>query len=299
MEWLNYHHLRYFWFVVREGTIAAACKRLHVAQPTVSAQLRALERAVGERLFKRSGRSLILTDTGRMVYRYADDIFALGDELLDTINGRPSGSPLRFSVGVADVLPKLVAFRLLQPVLELPEKVQLVCYEGGAGELFAKLALHELDMALSDSPVGPEARIKAFSHLLGECGVSILGTAEMVGKYHRGFPKSLDGAPMLLPTESTSLRRAMEEWFEAQDVRVAIAAEFADRALLKEFGQAGVGLLAAPTIIEQDVERQYRLKVVGRLDAVRERYYAISGERRVKHPAVAAIAKAARERVFV
>ena len=298
MEWLNYHHLHYFWVVAKEGTIAAACEKLHLAQPTISAQLRALENAIGDKLFKRVGRNLVLTDTGRMVYRYADDIFSLGGELLDTLRGRPTGNPLRFSVGVADVLPKLVAYRLLEPALKLPETIQLVCRESTPAELLAQLAIHELDLVLSDSPIGPDIRVRAFNHLLGECGVSIFGTKELATAYRRRFPRSLDGAPFLLPPDNTSLRRSLEQWFDSQGVRPSAVAEFDDSALLKVFGQAGAGLFAAPDVIEKEVRRQYGVRVIGRLESVRERFYAISVERKVKHPAVVAIAQAAREKLF-
>lgn len=298
MEWLNYHHLLYFWVVAKEGTIAAACKELNLAQPTISAQLRALERSLGEKLFTRVGRNLALTETGHIVYRYADEIFSLGRDLLDTIQGRPTGRPLRFNVGVADVLPKLVAYRLLEPALHLPEQVQLVCYEGSPPELLTKLAVYELDLVLSDSPIGPDVRVRAFNHLLGECGVSIFGTKNLATKYRRRFPKSLDGAPLILPTANTALRRAMEHWFDSEDIRPSVVGEFEDSALLKVFGQSGVGLFAAPTVIEKEVQRQYNVKVVGRLESVRERFYAISVEKKVKHPAVLAIANEARRKLF-
>ena len=298
MEWLNYHHLHYFWVVAKEGTIAAACGKLHVAQPTISAQLRTLENSLGEKLFKRVGRNLILTETGHTVFRYADDIFSLGGELMDTLKGRPTGSPMRFSVGVADVLPKLVAYRLLEPAVNLPESIQLVCHEGNPVELLARLAIHELDLVLSDSPIGPGVRVRAFNHMLGECGVSIFGTKELATAYRRRFPGSLDGAPILLPPDNTSLRRSLEQWFDSEGVRPSMEAEFDDGALLKVFGQAGAGVFAAPTVIEKEIQRQYGVRVVGRLESVRERFYAISVERKVKHPAVVAIADAAREKLF-
>ncbi len=298
MQWLNYHHLLYFWVVAKEGTIAAACKELHLAQPTISAQLRVLERSLGEKLFTRVGRNLALTETGRVVYRYADEIFSLGRDLLDTVQGRATGRPLRFNVGVADVLPKLVAYRLLEPALHLPEQVQLVCHEGSPPELLTRLAVYELDLVLSDSPIGSDVKVRAFNHLLGECGVTIFGTKELAAKYRQRFPKSLDGAPFIIPTANTALQRAMGRWFDSQDIRPSVLGEFEDSALLKVFGQAGVGLFAAPTVIEKEVQRQYSVRVVGRLESVRERFYAISVERKVKHPAVVAIADAARRKLF-
>jgi LysR family transcriptional activator of nhaA len=298
MEWLNYHHLLYFWVVAKEGTIAAACEKLMLAQPTISAQIRALEKALGEKLFRRSGRYLVLTETGRVVYQYADEIFSLGRELIDTLKGRPTGSPVRFNVGVADVLPKLVAYQLLKPAMSLPERVRLICYESTQAELLAKLAIHELDLVLSDRPIGPDVQVRAFSHLLGECGVSIFGTKDLADSYRRRFPASLDGAPFLLPTSTTALRRELEHWFDAQDIRPVVVGEFDDSALLKVFGQAGAGLFAAPDVIEKEVRRQYGMRVIGRVESVTERFYAISVERKVKHPAVVAIADAAREKLF-
>ncbi len=298
MQWLNYHHLLYFWVVAKEGTIAAACKELNLAQPTISAQLRALERSLGEKLFVRVGRNLALTGTGRVVYRYADEIFSLGRDLLDTIQGRPTGRPLRFNVGVADVLPKLVAYRLLEPALHLPEQVQLVCHDGSPPELLARLAVYELDLVLSDAPIGPDVKVRAFNHLLGECSVSIFGTKELATKYRQRFPKSLDGAPFIIPTGNTALRRALEHWFDAEDIRPSVFGEFEDSALLKVFGQAGDGVFAAPTVIEKEIRRQYGVTVVGRLESVRERFYAISVEKKVKHPAVLAIANEARQKLF-
>ena len=298
MEWLNYHHLLYFWVVAKEGTIAAACKELHLAQPTISAQLRTLERSLGEKLFTRVGRNLALTETGHVVFRYADEIFSLGRDLLDTVKGRPTGRPLRFNVGVADVLPKLVAYRLLEPALHLPEQVQLVCHQGSPPELLTRLAIYELDLVLSDSPIGPDVKVRAFNHLLGECGVSIFGTTDLATKYRRRFPKSLDGAPFIIPTANTALRRTLEHWFDSEDIRPSVFGEFEDSALLKVFGQAGLGLFAAPTVIEKEVRRQYGVRVVGRLASVRERFYAISVEKKVKHPAVLAIADEARQKFF-
>lgn len=298
MDWLNYHHLLYFWVVATEGTIAAACKKLMLAQPTISAQIRALENALGEKLFRRVGRYLTLTDTGQVVYRYADEIFSLGRELTDVLKGRPTGSPVRFNVGVADVLPKLVAYRLLEPALNLSEAVRLVCYESTQAELLAKLAIHELDLVLSDSPIGPDVRVRAFNHLLGECGIAIFGSEELATAHRRRFPRSLDGAPFLMPTGNTSLRRSLDFWFDSEDIRPSIVGEFDDSALLKVFGQAGTGLFAAHDVIEKEVRRQYGVRIIGRLESVRERFYAISVERKVKHPAVVAIADAAREKLF-
>lgn len=298
MEWLNYHHLLYFWVVAKEGTIAAACEKLMLAQPTISGQIRELENALGQKLFRRRGRCLALTDAGRVVYRYADEIFPLGRELIDTMKGRPTGSPVRFNVGVADVLPKLVAYRLLEPALDLPERVRLVCYESTQPELLARLAIHDLDLILSDSPVSPDHQVRAYSHLLGECGVSLFGTQELADSYRRRFPRSLDGAPFFLPTSTTVLRRDLDQWFESEDIRPVVLGEFDDSALLKAFGEARSGLFPAPDVVENEIRQHFAVRVVGRIESLRMRFYAITVERKVKHPAVVAIVESARQKLF-
>jgi LysR family transcriptional activator of nhaA len=298
MEWLNYHHLLYFWVVAREGSISKATKLLRLAQPTISGQIRTLEDQLGEKLFQRQGRNLVLTEMGRVVYRYAGEIFTLGNELLDVVKGRPTGRPVRFVVGLAGAVPKLVAHRLLEPALRLPESIRIVCQEDRSDRLLAELSVHALDLVISDAPIGPHVNVRAFNHLLGECGVTFFGTPELAKAHRRRFPQSLDGAPILIPTEGTSLRRALESWFEREGVRPDIVAEFEDSALLKVFGQAGRGLFAGPTAIEREICGQYEVRVVGRSDAVRERFYAISMERKLKHPAVLAITEAARSTLF-
>jgi LysR family transcriptional activator of nhaA len=298
MEWLNYHHLLYFWTIARAGSVSAAADELRLAQQTISGQLRVFEDHLGEKLFHRTGRRLTLTETGRVAFRYADEIFGLGRELMDTLKGRPTGRPVRLTVGVADALPKLVAYRLLQPALRLPEPISLVCREDRADRLLAELAVHALDLVLSDAPIGPITKVRAFNHLLGECGVTFFGTAELVRAHHRRFPGSLDGAPLLLPTDNTALRRSLDQWFDTQRIRPLIVSEFEDSALLKVFGQQGGGIFAGPSAIEREIQRQYGVRVVGRTDAVRERFYAISVERRLNNPAVIAICAAAREKLF-
>ncbi|MFO0691725.1 MAG: transcriptional activator NhaR [Myxococcota bacterium] len=298
MEWLNYHHLLYFWTIARTGSISAASAELRLAQPTLSGQLRVLEDQLGTKLFERSGRRLVLTDVGRDVFRYADEIFALGRELMDTVRGRPTGQGRRLVVGVADVVPKLVAFRLLEPALRLAEPVRLVCREDDSERLMADLAVQALDLVISDSPIAPSVKVRAFNHLLGESGTSFFAVATLAAEHRRGFPRSLSGAPMLLPVESTVLRRSLDRWFDAEQIRPRIVSEFEDSALLKAFGHAGMGIFPGPTILEAEIRRQYGVTVVGRTDAVTERFYAITVERRIKNPAIAAISEAARERLF-
>ena len=226
MEWLNYHHLLYFWLVAREGGVAQASARLHLAPPTLSGQIRALENALGEKLFAKQGRKLVLTETGRVVYGYADEIFTLGRELMDTIKGRPTGRPVRLTVGIADVVPKLIARRLLEPARHFKEPVRLVCREDKPDQLLAELALHNLDVVIADSPVGPGSAVRAFNHLLFECGISFFGTSKLAEAHRSGFPRSLDGAPILLPTANSNLRRLLDQWFSDQQIRPAIAGEF-------------------------------------------------------------------------
>lgn len=298
MEWLNYHHLLYFWTVARLGSVSDAAAELRLAQPTVSGQIRALEEALGEKLFNRTGRSLVLTDTGRIAFRYADEIFTLGRELLDTLRGRPTGKPVSLTVGVADAVPKLIAYRLLEPALHLPEPVHLVCREDRVERLLGELAIHALDVVISDAPVGPHVKVRAFNHPLGECGVTFFGAPRLARGFRRRFPHSLDAAPVLLPTEGSALRRSLDQWFNSLDIRPRVVSEFEDSALLKVFGSKGIGLFPAPSAIEAEIRRQFGVAVVGRTDAVVERFWAITVERRLNNPAVAAISAAARQRLF-
>jgi len=298
MEWLNYHHLLYFWMVGREGSIAQASKKLLLAQPTITGQIRALETALGEKLFTRSGRNLVLTDVGRLVYRYANEIFSLGRELTDVLKGRPAGRPVRLIVGISDGMTKLIAHRILQPALTMPEPVQIVCHEDRPERLLAELATSGLDLVLTDAPAGPLIRVRAFSHLLGSSGTSFFGSSTLAARYRKNFPASLNGAPFLLPLENAALRRSLEQWFEARSIRPLVVGEFQDSALLKAFGHAGVGVFAAPTVTEKEVRRQYGVSVLGRTESLLERFYAISVERKLKHPAVVAIVEAARDQMF-
>jgi LysR family transcriptional activator of nhaA len=298
VDWLNYHHLLYFWTVAREGSIARASESLRLAPPTVTGQIRALEAALGEKLFQRVGRGLILTETGRLVYRYAAEIFGLGRELTEVLRGRPAGRPARLMVGVSDLLPKLIAFRLLEPALSMPHQPQIVCYEDRPESLLADLSTFGLDLVLTDAPVNPSVRVRAFSHLLGTCGVSFFASRELAAKHRRKFPASLNGAPFLMPLENSVLRRNLEQWFDSIGVRPQTVGEFQDSALAQVFGQAGAGIFAAPTAIETEIRRRVGLTVLGRTDAVTERYYAISVERKLKHPAVVRICETARAKLF-
>ena len=297
-DWLNYHHLLYFWAVAREGGVRRAAERLLLSPQTLSGQIRELERSLGERLFARSGRTLALTETGRLAYRYADEIFALGSELSSAVRGRPTGRPPRLAVGVADVLPKLVASRLLEPAFRIEGGVRVLCREDRPERLLADLAVHELDVVLTDAPASAATGVRAFSHLLGECGVSFHAAPRLASALRRGFPRSLDGQPALLPLEGTSLRRSLEHWFESRGIRPRVVGEFQDSALVQALGQDGVGFFAAPSVVDAEVRRQFRVRPVGRTEDVRERFYAVSLQRRVRNPAIAAICEQARKATF-
>jgi LysR family transcriptional activator of nhaA len=293
MKTLNHHHLYHFWTVVREGGVTRASEKLNVSQPTISGQLRELEEALGEKLLARSGRTVILTDIGRIVYRYADQMVGLDRELLEAVKGRPM-QPGQLAVGVAMVVPKLVAYQMLEPALRLPEPIQLVCVHEKPERLLAELATYGLDVVLADAPAPPPVKVRAYSHLLGECAVSVFGTAPVAAAHRRNFPRSLDGAPFLLPSEDSALRLSLEEWFQTEKIRPRVVGTFEDSALLDAFGQAGAGLFAMPAAIETNVRRQYGVQVAGRLGSVRQRFYAITVERKLRNPAVIAISERAR-----
>lgn len=298
MEWLNYHHLLYFWVVAREGGLLPAARSLHLSHPTLSAQIRALEERLGERVFVKVGRRLQLTETGRVVFRYADEIFTLGHEMLAAVKGRAVARPLRLDVGVVDVMPKLVVRQLLLPALQLAEPVHLVCHEDRYQQLLSDLALHNLDLVISDTPMPAGSGVRAFNHLLGETPVALFATAPLAAKYRRGFPKSLDGAPLLLPLEHSTLRRALNVWFDSVGIRPNIVAECEDSALLKVFGADGLGIFPAPGVTAAAIISQYRVVKLGQLAGVREQFWAISMERRLENKAVVAIRDAARHSLF-
>jgi LysR family transcriptional activator of nhaA len=294
VEWLNYHHLLYFWTVVRTGSVAAASDELRLAPPTISAQIRTLENHIGEKLLRRSGRRVVPTEMGHAVFRYADEIFSLGRELLEMVHGRPTGRPLQLIIGVVDVMPKSIAYWLIEPALRLGERVRLLCREATPEQLLAQLSLQNLDVVLSDAPIAPGVKIRAYNHLLGETGTSFLADEGLARTHRRRFPKSLHGAPLLLPASNTAIRRGIDQWLDSLQVRPQIVGEFEDSELLWEFGKAGVGIFPVPTVLEKHLTRMYRVKLLGRTDAVRGRFYAISVERRLKHPAVVAICETAR-----
>src|SRR5687768_5051563 len=292
MKWLNYNHLHYFWVVAREGGVVRSAEELMVSQPTISNQLRDLQAALGHRLFDRVGRGLRLTEARRIAFNYANEMFSLGQELLNSLESQPAGPTLRLSVGVLDVIPKPVARRLLAPAASLPQPVRLICREDKADRLLADLAAHRSNVVLSDAPIGTAVQLRGYNHLLGESDVSFFATAALSRKYQRGFPRSLDGAPVLLPTDHTQLRRSLNLWFDSKRIHPVVAGEFDDSALMFWFGRTGAGVFPAPSIVEEDVRREMGLTLVGRARDVRERFYAITLDEQPKHAGVAAVCAA-------
>jgi LysR family transcriptional activator of nhaA len=298
MKWLNYNHLHYFWMVAREGSMVRASEELMVSQPTISTQIKDLEAVLGHRLFERVGRGLALTETGRIAFNYANEIFSLGQELVNALEHRPAGRPLRLAVGIVDVIPKPVARRLLQPAMRMAQPVRLTCREDKGDRLLADLAARRLDMVLSDGPIGTSAGFDGFNHLLGECGVCFFAAPELAARYRKGFPRSLDGAPILLPTGHTAVRRSLDLWFDSMRVHPVVVADFDDSALLFSFGQEAEGIFPAPAVIQSHIQRVMGVRLVGRTEQARERFYAITPEENPKHPAILAIRDAARQEMF-
>ncbi len=292
---LNYKHLHYFWMVAKQGGIARASERLHLTPQTISAQVSLLEDSLGEALFSKAGRNLELTEAGRLVLSYADEMFSLGGELEEAVRNLPSGRPVVFKVGVADVVPKSIAYRLLAPALDLPDPVRIVCRENSLDALLAELALHRIDMVIADGPIPPGLNVRGFNHALGESGISFLAVPKLARGLRKNFPHSLNGAPLLIPSETNLVQARLFQWFDSLHIYPRIVGEFDDSALMKVFGQAGAGVFMVPTAIAAEVARQYAVQVVGNTGDVREQFYAISVERRISHPAVAAVTETARE----
>jgi len=295
---INYKHLHYFWVVAKSGSIARASENLHLTPQTISGQLSILEDNLGEALFNRVGRNLEMTETGRLVLSYADEIFSLGGELEEMINNLPSGRPLVFKVGVSDVVPKSIAYRLLAPALALPEHVRIICRENSTETLLAELAVHHIDLVISDGPIPPNVNVSGFNHSLGDCGISFFASPKLASTLGKDFPQNMDGAPLLLPGENTVVRSRLVNWLNDRHLHPRIVGEFDDSALMKAFGQGGAGVFIAPSPIAQEVEKQYGVVSIGQTDELREQFYAISVERKISHPAVSAITEAAREWLY-
>lgn len=294
---MNYKHLHYFWSVAHAGGVAAAAGRLHITPQTISGQIKLLEESLGVMLFEPSGRGLALTEAGRRALSYADEIFALGDELRISIARQGETRTLTFRVGISDALPKAIAWRLLEPATKLPEPVRLICREGKFDNLLGELALHQLDVVLADRPLPTGIGVRAHSHKLGESDLAFFAVPELAGTC-RDFPACLDGAPLLLPGKDASTRDRIEHWLEQEHLYPRIVGEFDDGALMKAFGQAGYGFFSASTVIAAEVEAQHGVQEIGRTSKVRETFYAITGERRITHPATLAVTQAAHNDIF-
>jgi LysR family transcriptional activator of nhaA len=295
---LNYKHLRYFWMVAKCGGIARAGEQLHLTPQSISGQLRELEESLGTDLFRRAGRGLELTDMGRRILGYAEEIFALGDELIDVVRDQSAKVGLPFRVGIADSVPKSVTYWLVEPALRLEEPVRLICREGRLAALLADLAVHRLDMVIADRPMPPNLNVRGYSHLLGESTLTVFGAGTLLKTLKGSFPALLDDAPFLMQGEDVAIRPRLDQWLEGQRLHPRVIGEFDDSALLKAFGQAGAGLFVAPTAIAEYVCEQYRVEAVGEIAAVSEQLYAITTERRLSHPAIVAISQAAQQEVF-
>lgn len=298
MRHLNYNHLQYFWAVAREGSIAKASETLHLTPQTISGQLKLLDEAVGQPLFNRVGRRLALSDMGKAVFEYADEIFSVGAELASVVRGNQISGPKTLSVGMVSSMPKLIAERIIAPALLADPPVRVRCHESTLEHLLSELAIHKVDMVLSDQRAPDGLGLKAYNHRLGESGMSFFARSNKARRYRGGFPHSLNDAPMLLPLQNSALRRRLDDWFESHEIFPSIVGEFDDSALLKAFGEAGAGIFAGPTVIEEEICRMYRMSVVGRTDEIEERFYAISSERRLSHPAIVLITDTARADLF-
>jgi len=292
---LNYQHLMYFWAVVRTGSLRQACEELKLSAPTVSAQLRTFEERIGEKLLTKAGRTLVPTETGRLVFTYAEEIFGLGSDLLNALAQRPTHRPMRLAVGVDDVVPKEIARRLLDAVLALEQPVQLVCREGTLPQLLASLQVHDLDVVISDAPATPSLNLRAHNHLLGGCAVCWMSTAAVAKRLSGTYPKSLNGTRMLLPSDDTAIRGALDQWLDKQGVRPLLVGEFEDYALLREFARHGRGVAPVPEVLVEQFRKESELVTLGTAGKVRAQFFAISTERKLKHPAVIAILEKAAE----
>jgi LysR family transcriptional activator of nhaA len=300
MEWLNYRHLYYFWLVARTGSVARASRELRLTHPTVSAQIHQLEGILGEPLFRRSGRGLALTDVGQTAYRYANEIFGLGRELMDVVKRGSAPAPVRLAVGVTDFLPKPIVQRLLQPALRIKGSVRLICREDRTlADFLGELSMHALDLVLSDAPASVDAPVKLFNHVLADCGTTVFGSSRVAASLRRGFPVSLNGRSFVLPGAGAALRRSLEQWFDAHGVRPRIVAEVDDSGLAQVLASKELGVCAGPTLMEADARQLYNLRVVGTIPSLRQRFYAVSAQRQIKHPGVVAICESARKEHFL
>lgn len=296
---LNYKHLHYFMQVAKCGSMTRASEQLHVTPQTISGQIQVLEEALGSALFAKSRRGIVLTETGRLALGYAEDIFALGLELKEAVRDHlRQGRMLEFRVGVADAVPKSIAYRLIEPTTRLPEQVRVVCREWKLDSLLAELALHRLDLVISDTPIPSSISIRAFNHQLGTSEVSFFATAGLLQTMKGNFPHCLDGVPMLMPSADSTLGSRLQAWFQAHSLHPRVVGEFDDSALAKEFGRHGAGVFVGPTVLAAEIQKRFRVKSLGVAKGVKDEFFAISVERRITHPCVVAITESARNKLF-
>ncbi|NWB29225.1 transcriptional activator NhaR [Pseudomonas gingeri] len=296
---LNYRQLHYFWVVAKTGSIVRACEQLNLTPQTISGQISLLEQTFGVELFRKAGRQLELTEAGRQTLPYAEQMFQLGNELEAMLRAQPKEQQVLFRVGVADVVPKSIVYRLIAPTMELDEPIRITCREDKLERLLADLAIQRLDLVISDSPMPSHLDIKGYSQKLGECGVSFFATEALAERFGDVFPNCLQGAPLLIPGQETVVRSRLLRWFAEQKIQPKIVGEFDDSALMQAFGQSGSGFFIAPSVIADEVCKQYGVRLMGQTDAVSESFYAISVERKVKHPGILAITEGARRELFM
>lgn len=295
---LNYRQLHYFHAVAKAGGMVRGAEQLHLTPQTLSGQIAQLEEKLGVALFRRAGRRLELTEAGRLALSYADEIFQVGNELEETLRNRQGERPFLFRVGIADVVPKSIAYRLLAPALALPEPVRMVCREDKFERLLAELAIHRLDMVLADRPLSPGMDVKGYSHLLGKCGLTFFAAPDLAAKLTGEFPRLIDGTPLLIPGEDSAMRAPLLRWLHGQDIHPRLVGEFDDGALMKSFGQAGAGVFPAPSAIAAEVAAQYGVLPVGHTEAINEQFFLIAVERKLNHPAALAVSEAAHQGLF-
>ena len=298
MRWLNYQHFFYFWRVAKKGSVTEACRELRLAQPTISAQLKVFEETLGEKLFFREGRNLKLTDTGKLAFRYAEEVFGTCSEFMDVLDGKNPSAPRELKVGISDVVPKVVAYRLIEPAFSDSTTGMITCYEDRTERLLAELAISEVDLVISDAPVPPSVKVKAYNHFLGECGVSFLAEASLARRYRKNFPQSLSGAPLLLPTAEAAVRREIDQWLDSSGVAPRHVAQFQDSALMKLVAREGKGIIPVPSVVAAEIKREFHLELVAETNVVKERFYLISVEKRIKNPLVKSIVERAQKKLF-
>ncbi|SBS35672.1 Transcriptional activator protein NhaR [Marinomonas spartinae] len=292
---INFKHLHYFWVVAKQGSIAKASEKLHITPQTISGQIQLLEDQIGKALFAKVGRNLKLTDTGRMVLSYADEIFSLGSELEQSVRTASTDRTQLLRVGIADSIPKSIAYRLLAPAMTLEDPVRLICKENSLEDLLGALALHKLDLIIADGQIPTQLGVRGFNHFLGECGTSFMAAPTLVDTFKTCFPECLADAPFLIPSDQSLIQVQLLQWLEKHNIHPKITGEFDDRALMKAFGQAGVGVFIVPSAIAEEVAEQFKVEIIGSTEEIREQFYAISTDQRLSNPAFIAINDAAKD----